>query len=85
MLEMSKDGSSLRASEAKTEFLPPALLSYVLQTSPLILFGREKKGKPFCRAAGAQMLQLCQPMSMHCRLCHEESLSPLPTSASAQE
>lgn len=49
MLEMSKDWTSLRASEVKTEFLAPALLSYVLQTSLLILFG---SGKPFSEQQG---------------------------------
>lgn len=37
--------------------------------------------KAFFRAAGAQMLQLCQPVSTHCSFCHGNSPSPLPTSA----
>lgn len=35
--------------QVKTEFLAPALLSYVLQTSLLILFG---SGKPFSEQQG---------------------------------
>lgn len=48
-LELSQ---GLRSEDMKTEFLAPALLTYVLQTSLLILFG---SGKPFFGAAGAQM------------------------------
>ena len=79
MLEMSKDRSSLRASsEDGITFLAPALLSYVLQTSLLIMLGTRK---PFFRAAGTMILQSCQPVSMHCDLHHGESPSPLPTGA----
>ena len=58
--------------------MAPALLSYVLQTSLLIMLGTRK---PFFRAAGTMILQSCQPVSMHCDLHHGESPCPLPMGA----
>lgn len=77
---MSKDRELSQgfASEDGITFLAPALLSYVLQTSLLVMFGTRK---PFHRAAGTMILQSCQSVSMHRDLHRGESPSPLPTGA----